>query len=439
MDHDESQPLLLDDRDNDADNSASFLSIANRNHHSKHSILDNSAKQIDFSNIFEKDQLESEPDVVMTVFVVAFDTHHGNIVEWSVPNDAELKSVEFQAMPSGAHKVDSDFIYFRIKDMFGLSCFEKMRVDSIEERGARMKSVGIISPSYTTLFKHMQFLELQVRHQLQTPGRYEQLLEFYKDRCGVLPPLCNQPSSDFIIRRNQHHVRFPQMKITHPAGCFSQFVQFFGENIFVLWKLMLLQKRILFFSPPPIGVVCYRVYCACCLGRVTLAGFNNKCAVPYFYVNIADIDQLESEMTYVACTTEKIFQEKKDLYDVYVDNQLVQVVDNRYLNLLCVTKVDRENYQNLQNHRKDLFHQKGLGNSELPSEEQFYQSFFTLQNNQLFRTLIETSTSPDRTLTEEHIRAMGLDPVGDRHFIMDLLELYAIDVMLVADNPCCPV
>ena len=46
--------------------------------------------------------------------------------------------------------------------MFGLSCYAKMSVDSQEERGARMKSVGILSYSYTTLFRHMQFLEKQV-------------------------------------------------------------------------------------------------------------------------------------------------------------------------------------------------------------------------------------------------------------------------------------
>ena len=47
-------------------------------------------------------------------------------------------------------------------------------------------------------------------------------------------------------------------QITHPAGCFPQFIKFFGEQIFVLWKFVLLQKRILFFSPPPVGVACYR-------------------------------------------------------------------------------------------------------------------------------------------------------------------------------------
>ena len=48
--------------------------------------------------------------------------------------------------------------------MYGLSCFENMPVESEIERGARMKSVGILSYSYTNLYRHMQFLETQVRY-----------------------------------------------------------------------------------------------------------------------------------------------------------------------------------------------------------------------------------------------------------------------------------
>ena len=51
---------------------------------------------------------------------------------------------------------------------------------------------------------------------------------------------------------------FDFLQITHPAGCMSQFIQFFGEQIMVLWKFALLRKRLLIFSPPPVGVVCYR-------------------------------------------------------------------------------------------------------------------------------------------------------------------------------------
>lgn len=39
-----------------------------------------------------------------------------------------------------------------------------MPVESELERGARMKSVGILSPSYTLLYRYMHFLENQVRY-----------------------------------------------------------------------------------------------------------------------------------------------------------------------------------------------------------------------------------------------------------------------------------
>lgn len=60
------------------------------------------------------------------------------------------------------------------------------------------------------------------------------------------------------------------------------------------------------------------------------------------------------------------------------------------------------------------------------------------QNNHIFQTLLDVSKSVDKSLTSEHMKDMGLDPVGDRQFLMELLELYGIDVILMVDNPCCP-
>ena len=64
--------------------------------------------------------------------------------------------------------------------------------------------------------------------------------------------------------------------------------------------------------------------------------------------------------------------------------------------------------------------------------------FFTEQNNRLLQTLVDVSASQDRQLTGEHMKAMGLDPLTDRTFLMELVELHGIDVMLMVDNPCCP-
>lgn len=57
----------------------------------------------------------------------------------------------------------------------------------------------------------------------------------------------------------------------------------------------------------------------------------------------------------VSGTTEKIFQDKTQLYDVYVDNQVITVTNSHLNDFLKVTKVDKQNYQNLLNLRLVVF------------------------------------------------------------------------------------
>ncbi|XP_060779886.1 DENN domain-containing protein 11 isoform X1 [Neoarius graeffei] len=381
-----------------------------------------------------------EKDQIVAVFVVTFDTRSGNIVEWCLPQDINLEGVEFKSMASGSHRIANDFIYFRKGSFFGLACFANMPVESELERGARMKSVGILSPSYTLLYRYMHFLENQVKHQLQCPGQYSPLEAFYEDKKAVLPSggngLVTVCPTSTMVNRSMH----PEMKITHPAGCMSQFIRFFGEQIMVLWKFALLRKRILIFSPPPVGVVCYRVYCCCCLANVCIPGIGGSVPEfrPFFYINVADITALETELSYVACTTEKIFEEKKELYDVYIDNQNVKTHRESLQPLLRINNADREKYRKLSEQRQMLLYCQELDGDFNSTEEDLFILFFMEQNNRIFQTLLEVAGSSDPTLTPEHVRAMGLDPQADRGFLVDLLEVYGIDVMLVIDNPCCP-
>ncbi|KAG9462461.1 hypothetical protein GDO78_014082 [Eleutherodactylus coqui] len=220
----------------------------------------------------------------------------------------------------------------------------------------------------------------------------------------------------------------------------SQFIKFFGEQIFVLWKFALLRKRILIFSPPPVGVVCYRVYCCCCLANVTLPGVGATApeSKPFFYVNVADIETLDDEVSYVACTTEKIFEQKQDLYDVYVDNQNVKTHLEHLQPLLRVNGADKEKYRRLNDQRQLLMYSQEVDGDCSSCEEDLFILFFMEQNNRIFQILLEVASSQDKTLTADHARSMGLDPQGDRNFLMDLLEVYGFDLMLVIDNPCCP-
>lgn len=45
------------------------------------------------------------------------------------------------------------------------------------------------------------------------------------------------------------------------------------------------------------------VYCCCCLANVSLPGLGGAVpeSKPFFYVNVADIEMLETEVSYVAC------------------------------------------------------------------------------------------------------------------------------------------
>ncbi|XP_056133162.1 DENN domain-containing protein 11-like [Lampris incognitus] len=382
-----------------------------------------------------------EKDQIVSVFVVTFNTRSGNMLEWCLPRDMDLEGVEFKAIASGSHRVTTDFIYFRKGCYFGLACFANMAVESAVERGARMKSVGILSPSYTLLYRYMSFLEHQVRLQLQFPGHYSPLEAFYEDKRALLPP-----SGDSVVTAcpniwgaSLNHSMHPEMKITHPAGCMSQFTRFFGEQIMVLWKLALLRRRILIFSPPPVGVVCYRVYCCCCLANISIPGVGVAVPEfrPFFYVNVADISALENELAYVACTTEKIFEEKKDLYDVYVDNQNVKTYREGLKPLLRLSTADRDKYRKLTEQRQMLLYSQEENADCVSSEEDLFILFFLEQNNRIFQTLSEVAGSPDPTLTQESVRAMGLDPHGDRLFLLHLLEIYGYDTLLVSDQLCC--
>lgn len=126
------------------------------------------------------------------------------------------------------------------------------------------------------------------------------------------------------------------------------------------------------------------MYCCCCLANISIPGIGVAVPEfrPFFYVNVADISALENELSYVACeppqkssrrtgrvarftwlitelpvcfamagTTEKIFEEKKDLYDVYVDNQNVKTCRDGLKPLLRLSAADREKYRKLTEQR----------------------------------------------------------------------------------------
>ncbi|XP_054715749.1 DENN domain-containing protein 11-like [Uloborus diversus] len=425
-----------------------FESIENEEQQLK-VVLNSDCSKFGFSNVIdiaddsecmlpvnEESLIAQQSSDIVCIFTVAFDTRAGNIIEWFLPRDCNVDGIEFRAMASGSHRVQTDFIYFKRGQLYGVACFENMPVDNACERGARMKSVGVLALTYTTLHHHMGFLRQQVRHLLENPGSYSEMEAYYEKHKGSFPTFNAFPDHSEAFSAKLWNNFMPLMKITHPAGCFSQFLNFFGERIFVLWKLALLKKRIIFFSPPPIGVVCYRVYCTICLTAHRMTEVGHWSAQPFFYVNIADMDTLGSEKVYVACTTEKIFQSKTSLYDLYVDNQNFFSEIPMIQKLMGTSFADKMKYeqlcklQSLQNHCS-----KEDGNEE--ADEAWFMRYFMSLNEQLFSALLSVSRTQEKQWTIENMHSLGLDPVNDRTFIVELADTYGIDIVPAADTLCC--
>ncbi|KAF9945225.1 hypothetical protein BGZ72_001548 [Mortierella alpina] len=99
-----------------------------------------------------------------------------------------------------------------------------------------------------------------------------------------------------------------------------------GPSIFVIWKAALLKKRILIYTPPPVETACLAVYNICLMATIPFGtaispqNKPNERLQPLFCVGIHDMDHMQAITGgYVACTTDKIFMFKPQLYDVLID------------------------------------------------------------------------------------------------------------------------
>lgn len=52
------------------------------------------------------------------------------------------------------------------------------------------------------------------------------------------------------------------------------------------------------------------VYCACCLGSHNVQGLGDHELRPHFYINVADIETLENEISFIACELFVFLQEQ---------------------------------------------------------------------------------------------------------------------------------
>ncbi|KAJ3214223.1 hypothetical protein HK099_006963, partial [Clydaea vesicula] len=276
-----------------------------------------------------------------------------NNLLWHFPtkSNVNLFDIEFKAIPSGGHLVKTDTVYFTTKEgYFGVSAFENLATNS-NERGAKIFSVGLVSASYSSLHFHLTFLREQAaRYVNESEGNFQILNQSLTDYYTNFKP---KPTFTLI-----ESVGIQELKYAHPLQNFNvfEFLEFFGSNIFVFWKYSLLKKRILFFSDPPVEVGCLNVFISIILSSMgnlskhlpNINSITNQ-VNPLFFVNVNNIATIKEQNSFIAFTSEKIFQVKESLWDIFLlYNQIIfnSQAEFRY----TCNPTDEERFKKLEAH-----------------------------------------------------------------------------------------
>ncbi len=129
----------------------------------------------------------------------------------------------------------------------------------------------------------------------------------------------------------------------------------------------------MFFSDPPIGDLCYRVYCSSQLANTGYKFASSKQYLkPLFYVTVMDIEMLQKEPFYLACTSERILLNKENLFDIFIDeSNLKAVLNENQKNLLKVNSCDKKRFDQLV---KKLESVDGENREETVFLKYFFQS-----------------------------------------------------------------
>nr|XP_032807148.1 late secretory pathway protein AVL9 homolog [Petromyzon marinus] len=193
---------------------------------------------------------------VLAVLVVGFHHKKGCQVEFSHPQikddnggrslPEEWQHLPYLALPDGAHNYLEDCVYFHLPPrdgdrgiVYGVSCYQQMDSEALKvrdsevTRGTVQKSVCVLSrlPLYGLLQAKLQMIT-QVYFQEKDFSKTDVLKELYEQLNSTLGTNHLEPSHLYI------------------GLSVRELLLHFGHKALMLFKLILLEKRVLFFIAP---------------------------------------------------------------------------------------------------------------------------------------------------------------------------------------------
>lgn len=147
------------------------------------------------------------------------------------------------------------------------------------ERGAYMKAIGVIvQPTQDTgvcgqVWNHQAFLQQELQNHMIISDtiksdRYEQLLQYYTHhqyrspdnaiKYNITPDSVSHESSlDHTVNYNlKYNLQTMKQSTEFSTNSFTNLINKFGPDVFVLWKAALLRKKIMIIHMPPMEIGC---------------------------------------------------------------------------------------------------------------------------------------------------------------------------------------
>lgn len=224
-------------------------------------------------------------------------------------------------------------VYFHHAQLLGASVFVRGDADAAH-RNANFAAVGVLVPpggALGAVWEHAEELKSLARRVVGDSEDTTALESFWERHKGEDEDAGNgrtrqRGGSEAALPGLDLHDAWPK---EHPALAVPEVMDLFGPLLFPLQRAVLARKRILFMGSPPVRKNALVVWLAALLGNVSheLGGaFSSEAqgllrTQPLFSVGIHDIASLprkEEQNGWLACTTDDILAEKKDLWDVLV-------------------------------------------------------------------------------------------------------------------------
>jgi len=341
--------------------------------------------------------------LVESICLVNFHHTTGNVVEWIYPENTEyselvMHDITNRAMPDQSHKFANDFCYFTSGKYYCVACFQQEASTQVQDDNATRSMVqkSVVAVATKPLF-----------------GAIRSMLEPFT-RAYFSTGIFSDHSILEVAYTSFNH-KFKTLSAQNRDALFTglelqQFVLKFKNNALLLYKLLLLEKRIIFYGVPAsvvsdtlvslISLLPYYMVSQIDVNLLTedekaemdlyrfpLPIFNNTLYEPY--ITLTCVDKLKDQKSFLIGTSNPVFGSvvKGDVFVEVVSGTLIWT--DQFLKEKCYLSSKDEMFFDIIVRKVTSHVSLGPTNLNVEGSNQWIRTMFKLYTKSLLSCAVD--------------------------------------------------